>query len=65
MRTLNSTLRFLARARVYTLINLLGLAFSLACSIILLRYIHRDLTIDANCIRPETMVVPLIDFSRQ
>lgn len=62
MRTLNSTLRFLARARVYTLINLLGLAFSLACSIILLRYIHRDLTIDANCIRPETMVVPLIDF---
>ena len=39
MNTLRYALRFLLRARTYTLINLLGLAFSLACCIILLRYI--------------------------
>ena len=44
MNTLRYALRFLLRARTYTLINLLGLAFSLACCIILLRYIHRELT---------------------
>ena len=37
MNTLRYALRFLLRARTYTLINLLGLAFSLACCIILLR----------------------------
>ena len=47
------------RARSYTIINLLGLAFSLACSIILIRYIHRELTVDANCVDAETVVVPL------
>lgn len=61
MDTLKYILRFLVRARFYTLINLLGLAFSLACSIILLRYIHRELTVDAHCIRPETVVVPLME----
>ena len=45
MNTLRYALRFLLRARTYTLINLLGLAFSLACCIILLRYIHRELTV--------------------
>ena len=35
MNTLRYALRFLLRARTYTLINLLGLAFSLACCIIL------------------------------
>ena len=47
------------RARFYTLINLLGLAFSLACSIVLLRYIHRELTVDVHCVHPETVAVPL------
>ncbi|OUP26820.1 ABC transporter permease [Bacteroides sp. An19] len=58
---LKMSVRFLTRARSYTIINLLGLAFSLACSIILLRYIHRELTVDANCIHPETVVLPLAD----
>lgn len=56
---LKMSVRFLTRARSYTIINLLGLAFSLACSIILIRYIHRELTVDANCIHPETVVLPL------
>ena len=62
MKTLQYAVRFLLRARAYTVINLLGLAFSLACCIILVRYIHRELTVDTNSIRPETMVVPLRDM---
>ena len=65
MRTLyylKMAVRFLVRARSYTIINLLGLAFSLACSIILIRYIHRELTVDANCVDAETVVVPLMDM---
>ena len=50
MKTLNYAIRFLLRTKSYTIINLLGLAFSLACCIILLRYIHRELTVDTHCI---------------
>lgn len=50
MKTLNYALRFLMRSKSYTVINLLGLAFSLACSIILMRYIHRELTVDTHCV---------------
>ena len=42
MKTLKYSWRFLMRSKSYTIINLLGLACSLACSIILMRYIHRD-----------------------
>ena len=41
------------RSKSYTIINLLGLACSLACSIILMRYIHRELTVDTHCIDRE------------
>ena len=44
MKTLKYAWRFLIRSKSYTIINLLGLAFSLACCIILFRYIHRELT---------------------
>ena len=63
MKTLKYAIRFLMRAKSYTLINLLGLAFSLACSIILLRYIHRELTVDTHCVDRERIVVPLRDIS--
>ncbi len=46
MKTLKYAWRFLIRSKSYTIINLLGLAFSLACCIILFRYIHRELTVD-------------------
>ena len=46
MKTLIYAIRFLLRSKAYTIINLAGLAFSLACSIILMRYIHRELTVD-------------------
>ncbi len=53
MKTLKYAWRFLVRAKSYTVINLLGLAFSLACCIILMRYIHRELTVDTHCIDRE------------
>ena len=53
MKTLKYAWRFLMCSKSYTIINLLGLAFSLACSIILMRYIHRELTVDTHCIDRE------------
>ena len=59
MKTLKYALRFLVRSKSYTLINLLGLAFSLACSIILMRYIHREWTVESHCIRPDEVITIL------
>ena len=53
MKTLTYAIRFLTRSKSYTIINLLGLAFSLACCIILMRYIHRELTVDTHCVDRE------------
>ena len=56
MKTLIYAIRFLSRSKAYTIINLLGLAFSLACCIILMRYLHREWTVDSHCIRPDEVV---------
>ena len=50
------------RSKSYTIINLLGLAFSLACCIVLMRYIHRELTVDSHCIDPQHIIIPLRDI---
>ena len=58
MKTLAHSIRYLTRSKAYTLINLLGLAFSLACCIILMRYIHRELNVDTHCVdRERTYVI--------
>ena len=62
MKTLKYALRFLVRSKSYTLINLLGLAFSLACSIILMRYIHRELTVDTHCVDREKVYITKISM---
>ena len=62
MKTLNYALRFLMRSKSYTVINLLGLSLSLACSIVLMRYIHREVTVDAHAVQPANVVVPLRDI---
>ena len=66
MKTLQYAIRFLARSKSYTLINLFGLAFSLACCIILVRYIHRELAVDTHCVdRDHTfMAIRDIDNNR-
>ena len=61
MKTLPYAIRFLTRSKSYTLINLLGLAFSLACCIILMRYIHRELTVDTHCVDRERIIIPIRD----
>lgn len=62
MKTLKYAIRFLIRSKSYTIINLLGLAFSLACCIILMRYIHRELTVDTHCVDRENIIIPLRDM---
>lgn len=54
--------RFLLRARSYTVINLVGLSLSLACCIILLRYIYRELTVDTHAYDLSSIIVPLRDI---
>lgn len=61
MKTLKYAGRFLMRSKSYTIINLLGLSLSLACSIVLMRYIHREVTVDAHAVQPANVVVPLRD----
>ncbi len=63
MKTLKYAARFLIRAKSYTMINLLGLACSLACCIILVRYIHRELTVDTHCVDRERVVVAIRDIN--
>jgi ABC-type antimicrobial peptide transport system permease subunit len=46
MRTLKLALRTLVHYRLYSLINLLGLALSLTCVVIIARYVHSELTVD-------------------
>lgn len=46
MKILLLAIRSLSRFRLYTAINILGLAMSLACVIILCRYIHREVNTD-------------------
>ena len=53
MKTITYAIRFLTRSKAYTVINLSGLAFSLACCIILMRYIHRELNVDTHCVDRE------------
>ena len=62
MKTLKYAWRFLMRSKSYTIINLLGLAFSLACCIILMRYIYRELTVDTHCIDREQVYTICVDM---
>jgi len=62
MKTIIYAIRFLARSKSYTIINLLGLAFSLACCIILMRYIHRELTVDTHCVDRDRTVMAVRDI---
>jgi ABC-type antimicrobial peptide transport system permease subunit len=46
MKQLLYSLRLLTRFRTYTLINLVGLVFSVACALIIVRYVHQEKTVD-------------------
>ena len=63
MKTIIYAVRFLLRSKSYTIINLLGLAFSLACCIVLMRYIHRELTVDSHCVDREQVYVLINNYN--
>ena len=62
MKTLQYAARHLARAKAYTLINVVGLALSLGCCILLARYLHREYTTDTHCVDRGRVVIPLQDI---
>ena len=62
MKTLKYAARHLARAKAYTLINVVGLALSLGCFILLARYLHREYTVDTNCVDRGRVVIPMQDM---
>ena len=62
MKTLKYAARHLARAKAYTLINVVGLALSLGCFILLARYLHREYTVDTHCVDRGLVVIPLQDI---
>lgn len=46
MQLFKTTLRTLLRFRLYTVVNILGLAISLACVILIARYVHQEKTVN-------------------
>lgn len=46
MKQLKRTIRTLNRFRLYTVVNVLGLALSLACVILIARYVHQETTVN-------------------
>lgn len=62
MKTLKYAVRFLIRSKSYTIINIVGLALSLACTIILIRYIHQELRINTHCVEGDNIYIPLRDI---
>ena len=46
MKLIKSSLRSLKKFRLYTFVNILGLAISLACIIIIARYVHQETTVN-------------------
>lgn len=55
MKTFKYAIRYLFRSKTYTTINLIGLSFSLACCLLLVHYIHRELTVDTHCVDRENI----------
>ena len=55
MKTIIYAWRFLVRLKSYTIINIVGLSLSLACCIILLRYINSELSVDDNCVDKDSV----------
>lgn len=49
MKIIRLAIRALLRFPLYTAINMVGLALSLACTLIIIRYIHQEVTVDHFC----------------
>lgn len=58
MYILKFAFRFLSCQKAFTLINIVGLALSLACCIVLSRYLYREITAESHAKDIETIIVP-------
>lgn len=55
MNNLRYAFRFLSRQKAFSIINILGLALSLASCIVMSRYLYREVTVDSHVIDGETV----------
>lgn len=63
MKIIKLAIRTLLRFKLYTLINIAGLALSLACSMAISRYVYRELTVDRFVTDYERVCLPSVLFS--
>lgn len=62
MKALKFAWRSLIRTKSYTIINIIGLSLSLACTIILIRYIHKETQVNSHCVDAENVYIPIRDI---
>ena len=63
MKTLRLAFRSILHFRMYSIVNLIGLALSLACVIIIFRYIYGELTVDHFNKKFDRMYVTVYDMN--
>lgn len=63
MKNQLSAIRTLFRFRTYTMINIIGLAVSVAATLIIVRYIHQELTVDRFCKNLDQLSILTVQWS--
>ena len=71
MKIIQLAIRTLCRFKIYTIINIIGLALSMACVIIIFRYAEQELTVNSYIpdysvvVGNPAVVVKYYDFKRK
>lgn len=65
MKIIQLSLRSLLRFKLYTSINIIGLALSLACSMAISRYIYREMTVDHFVENLDLVCQPSVHYSNE
>ena len=65
MKIIQQAIRTLSKFRLYFTINLLGLILSLTCGMILLRYIHQEVTVDHYVKDLDRVFLTIRDYQNQ
>ncbi|WP_291529382.1 ABC transporter permease [Bacteroides sp. UBA939] len=63
MKNLHLAIRSLIHFKLYSAVNVFGLALSLACVIVIVRYVHSEMTIDHFNSRLDRIYVTTVEFA--
>lgn len=61
MKNIRLALRSIFHFKLYTIVNILGLALSLACVIVIFRYVYGEITVDRFNTKLDRMYIPVIE----